>query len=391
MFLFNLSSRFSICRSLPVLASLWCGVAFAAEEPSIPPLPNALSDSPSDQSARVSGSGPVLQVDASVKTPELKTVGNRVVTVAGDPVLLRGLNIPSLEWNAEGQALFRLVENALNEWHVKVIRLPVKSKYWFGREDTRDRGADEAYRWIVDQVIKQAAAKGCYVILDLHHYRSPDEDALNFWRSAAARYKNHPAVLFGLFNEAFSTSWDVWQHGGPVEYFDKKANETVRFQSVGMQAVIDTVRATGARNIVISGGLEWAYDLTGIANRHELDQGDGNGLIYDTHIYNWKSNWTGKVLCIADKHPILVGEWGADTRDIPATGSSAAKLEPPESWVPAFLGFAQKHGLHWTAWSFHPRAGPHVIDTYDMTPTPYFGAFVKAALSGAVFDESQVR
>lgn len=339
------------------------------------------------------GLSPLAAADAApALPPELKTVGNKVLDASGNPVLLRGLNVPSLEWNPEGQSLFRLLDAALNDWHANIIRLPVKGDHWFGRHDLpSDRGADESYRWIVDRVIAEAAAKGAYVVLDYHHYRAPDEDAVRFWQSAAARYKNHPAVLFGLFNEPHGISWDVWQHGGPVEYRNKKKGETIRFESVGLQKLIDTVRELGARNIVVVGGLDWSYDLTGVANGHELDQRDGNGLIYDAHVYNWKRNWTGKVLCVADKHPILVGEWGADTRDIPGTGSTAAKLEAPEKWVPAFLGFMQKHGLHWTAWSFHPRAGPHVIDAYHMTPTPYFGAFVKAALAGEKFDESQTR
>lgn len=322
--------------------------------------------------------------------PELKTVGKQVLA-DGQPILLRGLNVPSLEWNPEGQALFRLLDGALNEWNANIIRLPVSVKYWFGREDAKERGADEAYRWLVDQVIAKAAAKNAYVILDFHHYRAPDADAVAFWKSAAARYKNNPAVLFGLFNEPHGIGWDVWQKGGPVEYLNKKTNETVRIDSVGLQALVDTVRELGARNVLVVGGLEWSYDLTGIANGYALDQRDGNGLIYDAHIYNWKRNWTGKVLVAAKDHPVLVGEWGADTRDIPGTGTTAGTLEAPEVWVPAFLGFAQKHGLHWTAWSFHPRAGPHVIDRYDMTPTPYFGVFVKQALQGAKFDESQIR
>ena len=31
-----------------------------------------------------------------------------------------------------------------------------------------------------------------------------------------------------------------------------------------MQQLYDTVRATGAQNLVIIGGLNWAYDLSGV-------------------------------------------------------------------------------------------------------------------------------
>lgn len=369
--------------------------AGAAEEPSIPPLPDTpavVKVTPATTPAPINASVTLTPSEGTVKTQPIKTVGNKVLTLAGEPVLLRGLNIPSLEWNPEGQSLFRLLDTALLEWKANIIRLPVKGDFWFGRHDLpARRGADESYRWIVDQVIAKAAANGAYVLLDYHHYRAPDADTLQFWNDAATRYKNHPAVLFGLLNEPFSISWDVWLRGGPVEYHDKKKGETIRFESVGMQAVVDTVRATGARNVVVVGGLDWAYDLTGVADGYEIDPRDGHGLIYDAHVYNWKRDWTGNVLCVADKHPILVGEWGADTRTIPGTGTTADTLESPYTWVPAFLGFMQKHGLHWTAWSFHPRAGPHVIDSYHMTPTPYFGAFVRAALGGEKFDETQTR
>jgi hypothetical protein len=55
-----------------------------------------------------------------------------------------------------------------------------------------------------------------------------------------------------------------------------------------MQALINAVRESGAKNIVLAGGLDWAYDLSGIANGFALDDKGGNGIIYSTHIYPWK-------------------------------------------------------------------------------------------------------
>jgi hypothetical protein len=50
-------------------------------------------------------------------------------------------------------------------------------------------------------------------------------------------------------------SWEVWLSGGDTGE---------GWQGVGMQKLYDTVRAAGADNLVIVGGLDWAYDLSGV-------------------------------------------------------------------------------------------------------------------------------
>ena len=156
--------------------------------------------------------------------------------------------------------------------------------------------------------------------------RRPRQEHADFWKDAAARYKDHPAVLFDLFNEPHGTTWEVWRDGGFVAEKKKagdedafttaeeKAKAAKGFQAIGMQALLDAVRATGAQNIVLVGGLDCAYDLSGIAKGFALEEKGGNGIIYSTHIYPWKKGWQEKVLVVADKYPILVGEVGANTK-----------------------------------------------------------------------------
>jgi len=47
--------------------------------------------------------------------------------------------------------------------------------------------------------------------------------------------------------------------------------------------------------------------------------------------------------------------------------------------------------LNWTGFSFHPKTGPMVIQDWDYTPTPYWGAFVKGALAGKVYEMKKMR
>lgn len=56
---------------------------------------------------------------------------------------------------------------------------------------------------------------------------------------------------------------------------------------------------------------------------------------------------------------------------IPESGRTEDLSKP--DWARDMIGLIQKHKLHWTGFSFHPRTGPMVIQDWDYTPTPYWG------------------
>ena len=296
-----------------------------------------------------------------------------------------------LSWSANGEGrLLWSVHVAIHDWHANVIRLPVMDSFWFGkgRGDAPANDPD-AYRTLVDQVVKLAAANGAYVVLDLHRFLTPDQSCVDFWKDAAARYKNNPAVLFDIFNENHDTSWDVWQKGGAV-VLKQKDGTSQTVQSVGMQALVDAVRATGAHNIIVAGGLEYSYNLTGVLKGYALDDKGGNGIMYATHFYNWHKGWAEHFMDVAAKYPVLIGETGADVKKMNFIPLN--QQEDPSTWVPDAIGFIQKNHLNWTAWSFHTGATPAMLSNMeDYTPNPFWGQPVKDALGGKQFDMKNAR
>lgn len=329
------------------------------------------------------------EVNMPPRTPELKVNGNKLVTAGGKTVWLQGVNVCSLEWSPEGNNPLWSMHVAVDDWRANVIRLPVMNTFWFGRgKGAVSSNNQEAYRKMVDDAIKLAAGKGIYVVLDLHRFFTPDESCVEFWKDAAARYKNNPAVLFDIFNEPHGTTWDVWQSGGPVS-MKKKDGTTETVQGVGMQALVDAVRGTGAKNIIIAGGLEFAYNLTGVLDGHALDDKGGNGIMYATHFYNWHKGWEKHFLPVAEKYPILVGECGCSVNKM--SFIPAAAQEDPYTWAPDAIGLIQKYHLNWTAWSFHTSASPVLLQNWDYAPTPYWGEFVKEALAGKQFEMKKLR
>ena len=105
------------------------------------------------------------------------------------------------------------------------------------------------------------SSKGCYVILDLHwsdvgewgvnigQHSMPDENSLAFWKDLAPVYANHPAVLYDLYNEPHDVTWDIWLNGGTVtdKPGGRRGGEPKTYRAVGLQTLLDTVRAAARK------------------------------------------------------------------------------------------------------------------------------------------------
>jgi hypothetical protein len=339
------------------------------------------------------------ETDNRAKWPSTVHVqGNRLVDPDGKEVWLQGVNAGGLETLHADMQVLKSVVVAIDEWKANAIRLPMNETFWFGRDPTQKDGG-KAYREKIDQIITLCANRGAYLILDLHRFRAPKAEHVEFWKDAAARYKDHPAVLFDLFNEPHDISWEVWQKGGFVGkkgekdesafLTDEEKKKNQGFESPGMQAMVDAVRSTGAKNVVIAAGLFWSGDLSGVVNGYALEDKSGNGIMYSWHQYNWHKGWPKTVVPVAEKYPIFVGECGADTNKM--SFIPAEDQEDPHTWVPDMLGFIQKYRLNWTGWCLHPKATPVMISDWSYTPTPFWGEYAKQALAGKQFEMKRMR
>lgn len=336
---------------------------------------------------------------------EIKVSGNRLVDPEGKEVWLQGVAIPGLEIVPEGHGVVQSTKVAIEEWKANVVRIAVKDQFWFGqgKETPKSKGQTDggkAYRELVDSAVNMAANRGCYVVIDNHVFRAVKPEQLEFWKEVATKYKNHPAVLFDIINEPHGISWEVWRNGGFVEEkkkgvdesaflseAEKRANEG--FDSPGMQKLVEVIREIGAKNIIIAGGLDWAYDLTGILEGYALEDRTGNGIMYSTHVYPWKTEWQKRFLDAAEKYPLFLGEVGADVKKM--SFLPPERQEDPATWVPDMLAVIQKYRLNWTGWSFHTWATPVMLSDWNYTPTPFWGLPAKEALSGKVFESNKLR
>lgn len=338
----------------------------------------------------------------------VRVQGNRLVDTDGKEVWLQGVNAGGMETIPNGDQQVKSTVVAIDQWHANCIRLPINEAHWFGTGIYSKNDGGKSFRDACDKIVRLAANRGAYVVIDLHRFRAPKAEHVEFWKDCAAHYKNHPAVLFDLFNEPHGISWEIWRDGGWVgkqgqhdesaflSSEEKKKNQG--FESVGMQALVDAVRSTGAKNVVIAGGLFWANDLTGIESE-AIEKGEkksfrltdttGNGIMYAWHTYHWHKGW-GRILPVAAKHPIFLGEVGASPLGV-MNFIPDNQQEDPYTFSPDMLGFIQKLRINWTGWCFHPKAAPVMIENWDYKPTPYWGEFAKRALAGEKFEMKRMR
>jgi endoglucanase len=226
-----------------------------------------------------------------------------------------------------------------------------------------------------------------YVILDLHwtapgsvlanaQQPMPNTDhSVPFWSQAASHFKSMPNVIFDLFNEPYpdrtsgNDAWRCFKDGGSCP--------GINYNVAGYQTLVNTVRGTGAKNVVMIGGLSYSNDLSQWLNYRINDP--LNQLAASTHIYNfnlcsYSSCWENQLFPVSQQVPLIVGEFGEND----CQGGFVNALS---QW---FLGQGQysHHGyqishLAWTWNTWDCKNGPAVITNYDGTCTNNYGCTVK--------------
>jgi len=330
-------------------------------------------------------------------------VGNHLEDGAAT-VRLIGWNRPGFEYACiNNQAVFDgpsdLVSiQAMQAWKgFNAIRLPLNETCWLGINGISASLSGPAYAGQVAAYVSLLRASGIYVILDMH-WNAPgthvarsqlpmaDADhAAAFWTQVADQFKGDLGVVFDLYNEPHldnvpaggfvaggsgTTPWSCWLNGGCTLTPQSWEQQTGSYVVAGMQSMLDAVRATGARNVVMAGGLNWANDLSGWAGNTPHDPA-GN-LAASGHVYYKPELCTGTgcystLQTLASSVPVIAGEIG--------------EFDCADSFVDSFMGWADTSGVSYLAWSWsleacgspgpNYSAGPSLITGWTGTPTAY--------------------
>jgi hypothetical protein len=337
--------------------------------------------------------------DAAAVGLSVEVRGTELVDGAGTALQLRGVSASGLEsvamqgWNhADPWGGWQPVWKELQAWHVNVVRLPLNEASWLGYTCIDGNGAHRNpdpggnYRSTVERTVSEANAAGIYVILDLQwsapgnycplgqNQMADADHAPAFWTSVATTFKNDRAVLFELFNEPFIDDWNVWLGGGMQTTIKSPLAVSYAWRSAGEQQLLEAVRATGAGNVVLIGGLGYSNDLTGWPGHAPRDP--RGQLAAAWHVYadnRYISTVAGSTTvnmlsAVAALVPVVITEVG-DADGPGATGD----------FVTHVMNFADDNAYSYLAWTWNhwgQAANDLILDDAG-TPTIGFGASVK--------------
>lgn len=317
----------------------------------------------------------------------LRTSGASILGADGSPVLLAGVNwggaqqdecVPyGLDKLPRAELISRIAAMGLNH-----IRVPfatgtimtnggqVKTAPAPLSRLTANPDLQGLSPWGVLQVlVTDATAAGLYVILNSHlsfpgwccadadnnglwyNNNWPASTFFACWDLIAHRFAGNPAVGYDIRNEPRKATvggvvrTPTWGDGGSAD-----------FRRMYQQA-IDKIRAADPDCLCFCEGLSYAGDLTGWK---AAPVGRGN-TVASMHDYSWfhpagqsqaayeaQMDAKGGYLVQQGIAPLWIGEFGANT-DVPL-----AQMQ--SGWLPQFIAYAAKRGLHWCWWELSATA-----------------------------------
>jgi hypothetical protein len=316
----------------------------------------------------------------------LHVVGDHFVD-NGSTVRLLGVNHAGTEYQCVfGGGIFEGPSDAtltapMKQWNVNTVRVPLNEDCWLGINGVPASAGGTAYQQAIASYVKMLRGSGMYVVVDLHwnapggalaksQQPMPDADhAPAFWSSVASTFQDDLGVVFDLYNEPYpdlgtSDPGDCILNGCSLSNWTGFAGAA---QAVGFQSLVNTIRGTGARNVIMAAG--WGYaNYVGSWLQHKPSDPLDN-LAAAFHLYastgcNTASCWSQQVAPVAAAVPVVTGELGEN--------------DCAQSFVDGYFSWADSLGISYLGWAWNVQdcsSFPSLISDYSGTPTAFGQAF----------------
>ncbi|HET6566433.1 MAG TPA: glycoside hydrolase family 5 protein, partial [Rhodothermales bacterium] len=338
--------------------------------------------------------------------------GKEIVSPAGEPLMLRGINLGN--WMVPEGYMFKF-DTAVAPWQIQqivkelvgpeqarvfwqqwqdtfitrddihyvkqmgmnVIRLPFDYR-WFTPEDRPGVWLDRGFE-LMDRVVQWSAGDSIYVLLDMHaapcgqtgenidnSYGYPflyDDPACRartaeVWRHIAEHYAQNPTVIgYDLLNE-------------PIPHYPEYQRFNPELEPVYKQ-IAAAVRAVDPNHLLFLGGAQWDSNFEVFTDPHFDDK-----LVFTFHKY-----WTAPT-------PEVIQPYVAfrDTNDVPIFMGESG--ENTDEWVASFRKTLEDERIGWTFWPYKKMDDASSPRTYDH-PLYWDEIVAYQKLFGASFEEKR--
>ena len=327
--------------------------------------------------------------------PSLHVSGRGLFTAHGRRVVLHGINRPGGEYLCvHGRGIWdgpmdQTSVTAMKSWGVNAVRVPLNEACWNGESYVKPQYRGVSYRRAVQAYVQLLNRNGIVAILDLHwsdglydgphgHCRTTTEalcqkpmpdvaQSIPFWISMARTFKGNNAVIFDVFNEPYPErvpggtepeAWQCWLRGGSF------CTGIVGYQAAGMQSLVTAIRSTGARNVILLPGVQYANDLSGWwrhAPRDPYRNLAASWHFYPINACHAAACWNRQVAPLIARIPVIADEFG--------------EVDCADGWINPLMSWLDARATGYLAWAWNAKwdcsAGPSLITNYNGTPTSY--------------------
>jgi aryl-phospho-beta-D-glucosidase BglC (GH1 family) len=347
--------------------------------------------------AALAAGGAVVAVTA--RSPAVRAAsylhvsGNRLVNASGAQIVLHGVDIAGTDTRCvQGRGIFdgpngQASITAMKAWGINVVRIPLNEACWNAEPYVDSAYAGSRYHAAIDAYVHLLNSNGIVAILDLHltdglytgnsygpcwsaeatcQKPMPDSaESVPFWSSVATVFKGNDAVIFDLFDEPYpdwalpteTAAWQCWLNGGA------SCTAGIFYPVAGMQTLANTIRATGANNVIMLGGLWYSDNLTELLKYQPTDP--DHNLVASWHSYSTlpcstESCWTSQISPVIAHVPVIVGEMG--------------EFDCADVYVNRLMTYLNSESTSYLAWGWDAHfkcSSPGLITDYNGDPTAY--------------------
>ena len=334
---------------------------------------------------------PISIVPPPTPAPPLHIQGKQLLDSQNQPVRLIGVNRSGTEYSCLTSGEFagphsQASIDAMRSWHINAIRIPLNEDCWLGINLKNLGLGGDYYRDAIHNYVELLISNSITPILDLHwsapgtqlanlQEPMPDSDhSVDFWHQVAEAYKGNNAVLFDLFNEPFPdnnkdtlTAWNCWLNGTNPQWCPLNS-AGLHYVAAGMQELVNTVRATGASNVILLGGIQYAATLDHWVQFKPNDS--SKQLAASWHLYNFSycnqpSCWASQGPPLMQQYPVIAGAIAENDRQGIFSARLMSFLDNPGD------GLGPQSYLAW-AWNTD-QTSFDLIEDYSGKPTSVYG------------------
>lgn len=251
------------------------------------------------------------------KNGHLSVKGTQLVNQQGDPIMLRGVSLGWHNWwprfyNSETISWLN------KDWNCNLVRAAI------GVEPDGAFLKNPAFAYEkLYTVIDAAIQNGMYVIVDWHSHHIYTDEAIDFFKIVATKYKGIPNLLYEIYNEPEKDSWE------DVKAYSEK--------------LINAIRGIDRTAIILVGSPHWCQDIHIVADNPIMGH---TNIMYTVHFYaaTHKQFLRDRADYALNKQiPIFVSECAG----MEATGDGPLDMEEWNVWQ----SWMNKNSISWVGWS----------------------------------------